>query len=317
MINNKRLSMLTVFLLICVSVFSQSSFNKGFKKGYVDGYMYAAFENNDLNVIKPIPPIPPLPSIYESINSWKNGYDRGYITGYKSYNSAGSSKNPSAAGNQILRTYPKYNAPDLDLLMAIAMAQAQNKSSNAKRYYYRPNYYRPNSYIVKNRVFYIDFFYSMSGISGPGCNLILDFPIVDDYFLLGIGLGVVYDKNWQPKEKSSSWNSVDIKNTENLVSMPFFLDMRSYLLKTRLSPFVAQKIGCAIVFGREGRDIGSIFGLYSDTSLGIRFLTKKGRGISLSAGYTIQKTKDTYKRRGYIPMDDWTSSINLKLGFEI
>lgn len=84
--------MLTTFLLICVNVFSQTPFDKGFREGYVDGYMYAAFENNDLNAIKPIPPIPPLPSIHESINSWRNGYDRGYIAGYKSYNSAGSSK---------------------------------------------------------------------------------------------------------------------------------------------------------------------------------------------------------------------------------
>ena len=127
--------MLTTFLLICVNVFSQTPFNKGFREGYVDGYMYAAFENNDLNAIKPIPPIPPLPSIHESINSWRNGYDRGYIAGYKSYDSAGSSKNPSAAGNQILRTYPKYNAPDLDLLMAIAMAQAQVIAGNRSRRY--------------------------------------------------------------------------------------------------------------------------------------------------------------------------------------
>ena len=307
--------MLTTFLLICVNVFSQTPFDKGFREGYVDGYMYAAFENNDLNAIKPIPPIPPLPSIHESINSWRNGYDRGYIAGYKSYNSAGSSKNPSAAGNQILRTYPKYNAPDLDLLMAIAMAQAQNESSNARRYYYRPrNRSQSRPKRTKKRIFYIDFAYSVSGISGPACNLILDGQVKEDYFLLGVGVGMVYQKDWQPKKKDWVWYPSYAENPDDLISLPLFVDMRSYFLKKRFSPFIAQKVGYAFVLGRDY----NISGFYSDTSVGFRFLTKRSRGISLSAGYTMQGTKDQRNIQGYVPMEESsTSGINIKLGFEI
>jgi len=57
-----------------------SSYCDGFSKGYKDGYCY-----NQFGCIEPIPPLCPIKGINEE-NSYKGGYNRGFILGRKQQN---------------------------------------------------------------------------------------------------------------------------------------------------------------------------------------------------------------------------------------
>lgn len=52
-------------------------FTRGFEDGYVEGYCYDIF-----GCIEPIVPIAPIPKIGESYDSYRDGYNRGFKTGY-------------------------------------------------------------------------------------------------------------------------------------------------------------------------------------------------------------------------------------------
>lgn len=82
---------------------------------------------------------------------------------------------------------------------------------------------------------------------------------------------MVYQKDWEPKKKDWVWYPSYAENPDDLISLPLFVDMRSYFLKKRFSPFIAQKVGYAFVLGRDY----NISGFYSDTSVGFRFFNKK------------------------------------------
>ncbi|GLB52780.1 hypothetical protein NBRC110019_18200 [Neptunitalea chrysea] len=68
---------LLFFIFICNYSFSQTEFSKGFESGYKEGYC----QDQGIGCIPPIPPIAPLPNINEKSNSYKDGYNRGFIQG--------------------------------------------------------------------------------------------------------------------------------------------------------------------------------------------------------------------------------------------
>ena len=65
------------FLFISNFIFCQSSFNNGFNDGYKKGYC----QDKEIGCLEPIPPIPPIPAIGENLDSYQDGYNRGFKMG--------------------------------------------------------------------------------------------------------------------------------------------------------------------------------------------------------------------------------------------
>jgi len=57
--------------------YSQSNFSNGFSEGYKKGYC----QDKGINCIEPIAPIAPLPTVNENMNSYQDGYNRGFTVG--------------------------------------------------------------------------------------------------------------------------------------------------------------------------------------------------------------------------------------------
>lgn len=72
----KKALVILLFLLSIIS-FGQSNFSNGFSDGYKKGYC----QNQGIGCLAPIPPIAPIPNVNENMNSYQDGYNRGFETG--------------------------------------------------------------------------------------------------------------------------------------------------------------------------------------------------------------------------------------------
>lgn len=72
----KRLLIILYLFAINISI-AQSNFSKGFSEGYKKGYC----QDKGINCIEPLAPIAPVPNAYENINSYQDGYNRGFTIG--------------------------------------------------------------------------------------------------------------------------------------------------------------------------------------------------------------------------------------------
>ena len=113
-----RKSLIILSLFLSLFSFAQSNFSNGFSDGYKKGYC----QNQGIGCMSPIPPIAPIPKIGENMNSYQDGYNRGFEAGLnaqksKSDNSTNSTRqryqtskaefidftsNSSPSGNEIL-----------------------------------------------------------------------------------------------------------------------------------------------------------------------------------------------------------------------
>ncbi|MFK8281588.1 hypothetical protein [Capnocytophaga cynodegmi] len=74
----KRMYILLVVLLSLGSgILAQSRFAVGFEAGYKDGWCY----DRGVGCLPPLPPIAPIPKIGEDMNSYQDGYKRGFMIG--------------------------------------------------------------------------------------------------------------------------------------------------------------------------------------------------------------------------------------------
>ena len=117
------------FLFISNFILCQSNFNNGFNDGYKKGYC----QDKGIGCLEPIPPIPPIPAIGENLNSYQDGYNRGFKMGMQA-NSANS--NSSSQTRERYKTssaqfvddfvYNPYKDPNtLNLAMKVAELKAQ------------------------------------------------------------------------------------------------------------------------------------------------------------------------------------------------
>ena len=90
-----------IFFLLFFTLFqAQSKYSIGYIDGHRKGFCYAAFEHNEINCSYPfISIISPMPRINENFDSYKDGFNRGYSEGLKSYQ-----KNPSNTNVCLLYT---------------------------------------------------------------------------------------------------------------------------------------------------------------------------------------------------------------------
>ena len=68
---------LIIFLFFNALIYSQTKFSQGFKDGYEKGYC----QDSGMSCIPPISPISPLPQVGESLDSYQDGYNRGFKMG--------------------------------------------------------------------------------------------------------------------------------------------------------------------------------------------------------------------------------------------
>ncbi len=86
-------SFIILSLFLSFFSFAQSNFSNGFSDGYKKGYC----QNQGIGCMSPLPPIAPIPKIGENMNSYQDGYNRGFEEGLnaqksKSDNSANSTR---------------------------------------------------------------------------------------------------------------------------------------------------------------------------------------------------------------------------------
>lgn len=312
----KRIVSVLLFIIFVVNIsvcMAQDPFGRGYQNGYKAGYAYAGTENGEITTWVPLIPMAPLPSIRESSFSYQDGYNRGYIDGYKAYfDKTGSA--PSVAGGKMLHEYPDVPTMDANKLLQLIIAAQANQNnwyrSRGETNRYAQYYYNPS--LPRNtRMYMLDLSYGIGQIQGPTANITFSFNCVEEYLKIGFGFGFSYLYDWIPENVYDEFEPI------NMYSVPAFLDIRSYFLKTRISPFYAQRIGYAFLFTKDYSDSGYIFspGFYSDSSLGIRCLTKGLCAISLSTGYTFQRTSEESLGL-YNHMDKWLKGFNFKVSIE-
>ena len=79
---------ITLFLFFLLNIsYAQSNFFNGFQSGFKNGYCH----NQGISCISPIPPNAPLPTVNENINSYQDGYNRGFEIGLNSNKSSSTS----------------------------------------------------------------------------------------------------------------------------------------------------------------------------------------------------------------------------------
>ena len=72
------------FILNSLTIFSQTNFDRGFSEGYKKGFC----QDKGIGCMEPIPPIAPIPEIGEDMNSYNDGYNRGFKMGLQQQNSS-------------------------------------------------------------------------------------------------------------------------------------------------------------------------------------------------------------------------------------
>lgn len=126
----------------CKAQYSQ--FDAGFQKGYKEGYCYQIY-----GCLPPIPPLTPLPTINENINSYKDGYNRGFLLAQRDQTNSNQKQQSNA--NQYDSGFSQYTPrnygdpvniePNWNLLsQALKEREAQyqqyqNNVENKKQYY--------------------------------------------------------------------------------------------------------------------------------------------------------------------------------------
>jgi tetratricopeptide (TPR) repeat protein len=79
---------ITLFLFFIINIsFAQSNFYNGFESGFKNGYCH----NQGISCISPVPPNSPIPKVNENINSYQDGYNRGFEMGLNSNKSRSTS----------------------------------------------------------------------------------------------------------------------------------------------------------------------------------------------------------------------------------
>jgi len=149
----KQKLLLLILLLFSITSFSQSKFTNGFRDGYKEGYCH----NQGIGCLSPNPPIAPNPKIGESLNSYQDGYNRGFEQGL-------SAQKTNSNNNQTRERYktaePKFvddfvYQPNYDLILKV-LEQKQRQSSRSTYKNYSASDYSKNLEKAKNILLCID-----------------------------------------------------------------------------------------------------------------------------------------------------------------
>lgn len=104
------------FILNSLTIFSQTNFDRGFSEGYKKGFC----QDKGIGCMEPIPPIAPIPQIGEDMNSYSDGYNRGFKMGLQQNSSDDGRKRYQTSKAQfvddfIYNPYKDMNIVDLKM----------------------------------------------------------------------------------------------------------------------------------------------------------------------------------------------------------
>jgi tetratricopeptide (TPR) repeat protein len=111
----KKIKLFIFVFFISNLLLAQNKFNEGFEAGYKNGY---CLNSTIPGCIPPANPIPPIPGVNESINSYQDGYNRGFERGLsdqKSLNSNGRERYQTSSPQNIDYMY-KIDVNDINAL---------------------------------------------------------------------------------------------------------------------------------------------------------------------------------------------------------
>ncbi|CAA7386949.1 hypothetical protein [Chryseobacterium fistulae] len=114
--------------LVCISIIinAQSNFNKGFNMGYGEGYCH----DKGVGCIKPLSPMAPMPTIGESINSYQDGYNRGFQQGLNAQKSNATSQRYQTSKPKFIedKMYNPYGNVDNVVKLALALKESKGRA---------------------------------------------------------------------------------------------------------------------------------------------------------------------------------------------
>lgn len=153
--------LLIIFLFISIFVFSQTKYSNGFNDGYKKGYCH----DKGIGCMEPIPPIAPIPIIGEDINSYQDGYNRGFKIGSQANSENSNTQTQTRKRNKISTpqfiddfVYNPYKDPNvLNLAVKVAELKAQKLKTlfeNANNSYNENDY--ENSIYFSNEIIKIE-----------------------------------------------------------------------------------------------------------------------------------------------------------------
>jgi tetratricopeptide (TPR) repeat protein len=96
----KHTLLLLFFFLLFQNSRAQSTFSNGFESGYMNGYC----QDQGISCIAPNPPIAPIPTVNENLNSYKDGYNRGFQIGLQAQKTGSNTSRRVSSGNMTNNT---------------------------------------------------------------------------------------------------------------------------------------------------------------------------------------------------------------------
>lgn len=174
--------LIIVFLFLGINSYSQTQYSKGYEQGYKEGFCY-----NEFGCIPPIAPIAPISKIGENTNSYKDGYQRGFVDGM-SANTKGNKSNNNAESNSSFspytpRKYGEYiEVYDFDLMHRALEAKQRQYNNRIKEYEKQvelQNFYSETleKAVNESRIYYQEVYGFLDLYKG----LIEDFRLIQDY----------------------------------------------------------------------------------------------------------------------------------------
>ncbi len=136
-----KLTTTLIFLFFPLFIFSQySNYERGYSKGWQEGYCY---ENKEIACIPPTSPQPPLPTIEESSNSFKDGYLKGFQHGLAEPN---STPGYASTNDRNRYKYPEeVYKPDINQL-ALQVLSNRSRTSGRSSYAQRKDWVYGQAY---------------------------------------------------------------------------------------------------------------------------------------------------------------------------
>ncbi|RMZ60382.1 hypothetical protein D1632_05445 [Chryseobacterium nematophagum] len=118
----------TLLPLACISIVvkAQSNFNEGFVIGYGNGFCH----DRGVGCIKPLSPLAPIPAIGESINSYQDGYNRGFQQGLNAQKSNSTWQAYQTSKPKFIedKMYNPYGNVDNVIKLALALKESKGRA---------------------------------------------------------------------------------------------------------------------------------------------------------------------------------------------
>lgn len=138
----KKYLLLLLIMISTQATFSQSKFSNGFRNGYKEGYCH----NQGIGCLPPNPPIAPIPNVNESINSYQDGYNKGFEQGLSAQK---NNSNNTQTRERYKTAEPRFvdnftYQPNYDLMLKVLQYKQQQALQNSEKQNYSEKNYEKN-----------------------------------------------------------------------------------------------------------------------------------------------------------------------------